>query len=308
MRLWTALLLSSAIALVVAATSCNGSTTDDGSSSGTPGDDDDNASSSGKTSSSGNSSSGQVNANVETKDETFVFNGNTRRYLLSKPTKFDAAKKYPLVLNLHGNPARPEDELAALPFDSVTKQEAVIAYPAAANGSDWDFSLPSEGNPDMPFIKALVDHLAETASVDPKRVLAYGYSGGAYFLSQFACRVENVASIVKMIAIVSGGAPETRNGEDETQCAPCVGGAVPMFIAHGVNDQSEVPFEGGDYARQCWSGTNGCGENDLSDSTAPCKKYNGCKQQTSWCPIPNHGHEPWPEGMQLAWDMFKALP
>ena len=25
-----------------------------------------------------------------------------------------------------------EDELAALPFDSVTKQEAVIAYPAAA--------------------------------------------------------------------------------------------------------------------------------------------------------------------------------
>jgi polyhydroxybutyrate depolymerase len=237
-----------------------------------------------------------------------VFNGNTRRYLLSKPKKLDTTKKYPLVLNLHGNPGRPEDELAVLPFDSVTKQDAVIAYPAAANGSDWDFSLPDEGNPDMPFIKALIDELATKASIDPKQVLAYGYSGGAYFLSQYACRTPNVASIVKMVAFVSGGAPEPHGSEDPNQCVTCVGGQVPMFIAHGMNDATEVPFEGGDYARQCWAGTNGCTADDLTDVVAPCKKYNGCGQPTTWCPIPDHGHEPWTAGMQQAWDMFKSLP
>lgn len=305
MRLWTTLLLSFGLALPAAAMSCSSDPDDAGSSSGAGDDDDDNGSSSGKSSSS---SSGQPqSANVVTTEEKLVFGGITRRYLLSKPTKFDAAKKYPLVLNLHGNPGHPEDEIGILPFDTVTKQEAVIAYPEAANGSDWDFSLPDDGNPDMPFIKGLIDHLAETASVDPARVLAYGYSGGAYFLSQYACRVDDVASIVKMVAIISGGAPEPHEGEDENQCVPCKS-QVPIFIGHGENDRSDVSFEGGDYARRCWAGTNGCGEDDLTDGTAPCKNYNGCQQPTTWCPIPNHGHEPWTAGMQLAWDMFKSLP
>lgn len=281
---------------------------DSSSSSGSTGDDDDTKSSSSGKTSSGSTSGQQSNENVTTSEQTMVFNGNTRRYLLSKPISFDANKKYPLVLNLHGNPARPEDELAVLPFDSVTKQEAVIAYPAAANGSDWDFSLPSDGNPDMPFIKALIDELASKASIDPKRVLAYGYSGGAYFLSQYACRTPNVGNIVKLVAIVSGGAPEPHGSEDPNQCVSCPGGPVAMFIAHGMNDQSEVPFEGGDYARQCWAATNGCTADSLADALAPCKKYNGCTQQTEWCPIPNHGHEAWTDGMAQAWNMFKALP
>lgn len=279
------------------------------SSSGATGDDDDKSSSSGKTSSSGSTGGNPMpNANVVTTEETMVLDGKTRRYLLSKPTKFDPGTKYPLILNLHGNPGKPEDELGALAFDTVTKQEAVLAYPAAANGSDWDFSLPSEGNPDMPFIKALIDELATKASIDPQQVLAYGYSGGAYFLSQWACRTPNVASIVKLVAIVSGGAPEPHGSEDPNQCVNCPGGPVAMFIAHGMNDTTEVPFEGGDYARQCWAGTNGCTADDLTDVTAPCKKYNGCTKATEWCPVPNHGHEPWTDGLAQSWNMFKALP
>lgn len=280
------------------------------SSSSSSGDDDDNASSSGNTSSSGNGSSSgqQVSENVVTTDETMVFGGNTRHYLLSKPKDFDANKKYPLVLNLHGNPSSAQAEKDAMPFDTVTKQEAVIVYPTAANGADWDFTPSQDDNPDMAWIKPLIDELANKASIDPSRVLAFGYSGGAYFLSQFACRVDNVASIVKMIAIISGGAPEPKASEPKDQCVACTGGAVPMLIAHGMTDASEVPFEGGDYARVCWAQTNGCTEDSLSDADAPCKTYNGCNQSLAWCPVPDHGHEPWGEGMKHAWDMFKALP
>lgn len=307
MRPWTTLLLSLVLAMPAAGFACGGDPTPEpGSSSGEQGDDDDNGSTSGKSSTS--SSSGQTSSNVTTTSETMVFNGATRNYLLSKPTTFDASKKYPLVLNLHGNPGNPQDEINGVPFDPVTKQEAVIAYPAAANGSDWDFSLPSDGNPDMPFIKGLIDELAEKASIDPTRVLAYGYSGGAYFLSQYACRVENVASIVKMVAIISGGAPEPHNGESQDECVPCVGGAVPMFIAHGMNDATEVPFEGGDYARRCWAQTNSCNADDLSNATTPCQTYNGCDKPTTWCAVPDHGHEPWTAGIQIVWDTFKALP
>jgi polyhydroxybutyrate depolymerase len=235
------------------------------------------------------------------------FNGSTRHYILSKPKTFDAGKKYPLVLNLHGNPALPQNEKDVLPFDTVTKQEAVIAYPGAANGSDWDFSLPDDGNPDMPFIKALIDELATKASIDPDNVLGFGYSGGAYFLSQYACRV---GGVLKMVAIVSGGAPEPHPGDQQRDddCVICPGGAVPMFIAHGMNDQTEVPFEGGDYARICWAETNGCNADDLTDVEAPCKKYNGCDQPLTWCPVPNQDHAAWVPSMQRAWDMFKSLP
>ena len=139
-------------------------------------------------------------------------------------------------------------------------------------------------------------------------MLGFGYSGGAYFLSQYGCRVGGAP--FKMIAFISGGAPQgyKDDGEDEDSCLPCKGDRVPMFIAHGMNDMTEVPFSGGDFARQCWAATNGCSENDLTDATAPCKTYNGCTQPVTWCPVPNQDHAPWQPGMQQAWDMFKALP
>ena len=315
MRLWTTLLLSFAVCIPVAVIACNDDpAVEPGSSTGNPpADDDDDDNSSGSTSGKTTSSSGApANPNVVTQSMTMEFNGSTRTYLLAKPTKYDEAKKYPLVLNFHGNPGTPTGESVAMPFDSVTKQDAIVVYPQAASQDNadfnWDFSPPDE-NPDMQWIQPLIEEVATKVSIDKDRVLAFGYSGGAYFLSQYACRVD-VKGFIKLVGIVSGGAPEPRPGDDQrpNECVKCVGAGTPMFIAHGETDDSEVPFVGGDYARQCWAADNGCNDDDFQGGTAPCKNYNGCTAPVTWCPVPDQGHGPWQPAMQQAWDMLKALP
>lgn len=315
MRFATPFLMSTAVLVVALAASCSSSpAADSSSSSGEPaGDDDDNGTSgkgtSGKTTSGSGGTSGKPAGLTVQTEESFEFQGQTQKYLLVKPTNYDAAKKYPLVLNLHGNPAKPQNEVDAMPFDTVTKQDAIIGYPGATDGSDWNFAAPSQGNPDMELMPAIVDEIASKVSIDKTRVLGFGYSGGAYFLSQYGCRVGGAP--FKMIAFFAGGAPQGYSdlGEDEDSCLPCKGNRVPMFIAHGLNDNSpDVSFQAGDFARQCWAATNGCNENDLTDATAPCKTYNGCNQPVTWCPVPNQDHGPWQGAMQQAWDMFKALP
>lgn len=240
-------------------------------------------------------------------DETMDFGGRQRRYILVKPKTYDAKKTYPLVLSFHGNPASAQAQRAILPFETVSKEEAIVAYPNAVE-SDWDFA--ANDNTDVPWMRPLVDEIAKKVTIDPKRVLGYGYSGGAYFISQAACRV---GGVFKMITIGAGGAPEKYRDdqtESEQGCIPCDGGPVAALIVHGMNDTSEVPFAGGDFARKCWAETNACTQDDLVDSKAPCKTYKGCSagHDTMWCPVPDLGHELWLPSMQVAWDMFKALP
>lgn len=264
-------------------------------------------SSSGST--SGTSGGLQPSDLVETTEESMDFQGATRPYLLSKPKEIDAAKQYPLVISFHGNPGSPKEQHDLLPFDSASKGAAFVAYPAAGDGTEWNLSLPSEGNADMDFVKAFVDDLASKYPIDTSRVLGFGYSGGGYFLSQYACRVGS--GVLKMVAILSGGAPELHDGDQKrpNDCVVCPAGAVPMFIAHGETDESEVPFTGGDFARICWAEQNGCTNSSLSNLQAPCQAYKGCDdgKPVQWCPVPNQGHAPWPGSVQAAWSMFSGL-
>jgi polyhydroxybutyrate depolymerase len=229
------------------------------------------------------------------------FDGSTRTYILAKPKQYDATKKYPLVFNLHGNPGDAAGEAAILPFDQVSNQDAVIVYPLAADGAEWDWSDNSE---DIKWFKPLVAEVAKKASIDTTRVLGFGYSGGAYFLSQYACKV---GGVLKAAAILSGGAPEI----DNNGFVDCPSGKLPIILMHGKDDNTEVPFDGGDYAQQCWAHNNRCTDGSLADwgMDAPCQKYSGCDDNpVVWCAVPNQGHNPWVPGMQAAWDFFKALP
>lgn len=263
---------------------------------------------SGNTSGSTGSSGVQATDFVDTTEESMDFQGATRTYLLSKPKTVDQGKKYPLVISFHGNPGSPKDQHDLLPYDSASKDQAFIAYPLAADGSDWNLNLPTDGNADMDFVKGLIDELAGKQPIDPARVLGFGYSGGGYFLSQYACRVPGV---LKMVAIVAGGAPELHDGDQKRtdDCVICPAGPVPIFIAHGMNDQSDSPFEGGDFARICWAEQNGCTNSSLHQIGGPCATYNGCNEgkPVEWCPVPDLDHTAWKGSIQASWTMFNGL-
>lgn len=262
---------------------------------------------SGKSSSGSNgATSGTVPSDLtDTSEESFDVDGTTHTYLLTKPKNVDANKKYPLVLNLHGHAKTPADEHTLLPFDSASGDQAIIAYPAATDGSDWDLNLPAD-NPDIKLLKALIDELEGKANIDKSRVLGFGFNSGAYFLSQVSCRVEGM---FKMVSIVSGGAAEGSDDEKRPNgCVKCPAPGIPTFISHGQDDKGDFDFGSGDFARLCAAEQNGCQSGSLHNDGDPCQSYNGCPdgKKVEWCPVPN-SDGPWQGSMRVSWNMFSSL-
>jgi polyhydroxybutyrate depolymerase len=249
-------------------------------------------------------------SDVSTRNETFVFAGGTRRYVLAVPVDYADTKTYPLVLEMHGNPGSAEFMLGTYPFDGVSKREAIIVYANAA-GTDWDLTTPKDTNGDMNYLVALVDDVASKVSIDKARVLGTGWSGGGFMASQTACRF---AGLFKAIAIHAGGAPFVsddgspgKDGNDETVCPA---GPVATIVVHGAADGTVTP-DSGDYAAYYWARLNGCNTDALSDTTpAPCKSYDGCPAATPvrYCRVEGHGHPMWAEGHAASWEFFKSLP
>lgn len=240
--------------------------------------------------------------------ETMSHGGKARTYYLALPNDYDASKSYPLVLSFHGNPGSAQNMMAALPFDRASQSAAVIAYPQA-DTSDWDLYTPTDNNADMHFIAALPDEIRTKANIDKSRVLGYGYSGGAFFLTQFSCRF---GGIFKAISINAGGGPDEEQmgyGQYPNGCYQCPGGPVAAIVTHGATD-GEVSPESGAFTHACYATFNGCSTSLSPTTPAPCQQHDGCPtdKPVKWCLIPGQGHGAWAESMKEAWSFFNALP
>ncbi len=304
------LFLPGAALFVIAAFACDDGSTSGSSSSGDPAF----GTSSGQTS-SGGSSSGNSSGDpkpeesfVVTTDETMEHGGRTRRYILSVPKDYDENKAYPLVVSFHGNPGTPDGMARGLPFDSVSKNEAVIAYPGAASG-DWDIYTPNDWNADMYFIHALIEEIKGKLNIDGEKVYAFGYSGGGFFISHFACRF---GGVFKAIAVNAGGGPdEEQMGYDQRPngCYICPGGPIATLVTHGAED-TEVEPASGEFTAICYAATNGCGRSRSPSTPEPCETFDGCPEDkpVKQCIIPGLGHAIWRDAMKEAWAFFKSLP
>jgi polyhydroxybutyrate depolymerase len=246
---------------------------------------------------------------VDVTNETLTVGGKERQYILAKPKNIDPTKSYPLVLSFHGNPGTAEGMANGLPFDSVSKSDAVIAYPAA-DGTNWDLYTPTDSNADMPFIQALVDEIKNNkANIDTSRVFGFGYSGGSFFITQMACRFEG---LFKAIAVNAGGGPDEMAMGFEKRgdgCYVCPGGPIATLVTHGAAD-TEVETASGEFTAACFAEMNGCGDSRSAATPAPCETYDDCAtdKPVKRCIIPDLGHGIWSEAMKEAWAFFKAVP
>lgn len=245
---------------------------------------------------------------VKTSTETFDYGGAVRKYLLSVPVDYDATKKYPVYMFMHGSPGTAEGMLATYPVDKITKGEAIVVYPNAL-GSDWNLYAPTASNTDMGYLQALVDEVAKKVSIDKGRVLGSGWSGGAFMSSQTACRVK----LFKAIAIHAGGAPyelpENSPQKDAQGFFVCPGGPVATLVTHGRADTTVTP-DSGEFAATHWAHVNGCGTTTAPTAPSPCVAYAGCPAGlgVTLCMIDGLGHPLWVEAQKTAWAFFKALP
>lgn len=247
---------------------------------------------------------------VTVTNETIMSGGQSREYTLVVPKTYDASKKYPLVLVLHGDGGDGPSFHAYDPYETASGQEALLAFPSGLNAG-WDLYTSTASNKDMQFVIALVASLAGSYNIDTSKVFGDGYSSGAYFVSQLSCRK---AGFFKGITMHAGGTPDEPNinkpPRDANGCIECDqtgGGPTATLLIQGLSDGTVLP-EYGEYAAQCWAAQNGCGS--LGSGGGTCNSYAGCAagKPVEICEVPGLGHVVWSEGAARSWAFFKGVP
>lgn len=243
--------------------------------------------------------------------QTMEHDGQTRIYFLALPRTYDATKTYPVVMSFHGNPATAEGQMQWLPFEVASGQDAVLVYPQAlgveAGAFSWDLYTPTESNADMGWIKALIDEVATKANIDKGKVFGAGYSGGGFFISQYACRF---GGVFRAISVNAGGGPdEPQMGypKRDNGCYVCPGGPIPTLVTHGEAD-GVVEVASGIFTADCYAATNGCNGSRSATTPAPCEQYDGCGKPVKRCIVPGQSHFLWDSAWAESWAFFKAAP
>jgi polyhydroxybutyrate depolymerase len=237
---------------------------------------------------------------VNTTKETIDVDGTPRTYLLSIPKTYNASKKYPLVMALHGDGQDGTSLQSMLAFEDVSGDEAIVAYPDRSE----DLYTPFDQNKDQKLVEYAINAIKAKYSVDDGKIWAVGYSKGAFQLNQIACRRPGV---FKAMAVHAGGAPEDRQAgnPNAVDCPNAI--ALPVFVTEGSNDSGI----GGQFAALVWSQKAGCGGSTSASTPSICKKYDGCPPATpvSICIVPGQPHYPlYDDAAEHSWAWFKSLP
>ena len=124
-----------------------------------------------------------------TEEVWYASTGNTKvQGWIVKPPSFDAAKKYPLILEIHGGPFSMYSVAFNYMFQNFAANDFVVLYtnPRGSTGYGGDFSNGIDHNypgPDYDDLMAGVDTVVGKGYVDTSRMYVSGCSGGGVLSS-----------------------------------------------------------------------------------------------------------------------------
>ena len=164
-----------------------------------------------------------------------------RTYYLNIPAKYSAETPTPLLMALHSRATTAKTIFTDSQILSWAESMNFIV--AGLNGSvyedasSWNAgtccanATTSQEN-DMLFVSTVLDHVAESYSIDASRVWVMGHSNGGMMAYRLAC---DLSEKVTAIAVVTGALMDPT-------CVPTK--PVSIFHIHGNLDPT-VPFHGG---------------------------------------------------------------
>ncbi len=247
-------------------------------------------------------------------NEALSVGAEMRSYVLVSPREIDPARRYPLVLAMHGDGGDGASMRAMTKLDDASGKDAFVVYPSGRNHT-WDLYTPVDSDLDVAFLESLVASLAARFPIDPARVFATGFSSGAFMANQMACRRP---SLLRAIASHGGGAPAEPQDATATtwdggyvRCAGQTTG-VAALVVHGKDD-GVVAWESGDYTARYWAAVNGCAGTRSPASgvlgAAGCMKHDACPAPTQvvFCSKPGLGHDFAPDAAAVTWAFFASL-
>lgn len=236
----------------------------------------------------------KVNVTVETIDVL----GKSRQFVLAVPKTYDASRKYPLIIALHGDGQDGPGFRAFLPFDDIAGDDAIVTYQSGTE----DLNTAYEQNPDQKMVEVTIDTIKGKYSIDDNKVWGFGYSKGGFLANQIACRKPGV---LKAMAVHASGAPQEMQGGDGFPVCPGVIG-LPVLATNGEFDKGI----GGEYAANYWAKIGGCATSRTPTTPMGCQKYDGCSagKNVTYCLNAGVGHFPiWNEAAATSWAFFKSL-
>jgi polyhydroxybutyrate depolymerase len=254
----------------------------------------------------GNCGKGAAAKTGDLGNQTISADGAQRTYDLYLPASYDGDKTYPLVLVFHGDGGTGGEIRGGfgVNLEKASGDGAIFAYPDGENET-WSIDDVAGIQHDLKFVDAVIASLSKDYCVDTSRVFLTGFSKGAYFVNQAACRTK---STLRGIATDSGGGPYdvgdlTFDGNGNLVCtAPDIG----AMQVQGASDGT-VPPDEGHKARDYWKGANGCNDATSSYAPSPCVAYQGCKKPEVYCEIPGMGHQIWSNAATTTWKFFTSL-
>ncbi len=203
-------------------------------------------------------------AAVVNEQRNIDFEGRVRRYILYVPDGIGADA--PLVVSLHGAAGHDTDRS---PFRTSVADAAkcIVVYPQGENQNFGPFGIvpgwnaTGRYNEDARFLKAVIDDVAATRSIDRNRIYCCGFSNGGMmtYASSTAC-----ADIFAAFASISGfQLNEFHHSVTGTR-------PVPFLHIHGKSDDF-VKYSLMPVIRDAMVARNGC--NPVPEVTAVSGRY-----------------------------------
>jgi polyhydroxybutyrate depolymerase len=235
--------------------------------------------------------------------QTISVGGQSRTFQLYLPAGYDGHKTYPILQVFHGDGGNGAGIRGSFAIEAASGGNAIIAYPDGQSAT-WQIDSYAPMMKDVAFVDAIFTSLSTKYCSDGRNFLA-GFSRGAYFVNQAACRT---SSTLRGIMSNSGGGPygvQSSEFNASGQVA-CPAPRVAAMQVHGTADGT-VALSEGQTTRDYWRGRNACAGTTSAYAPSPCVSYNGCAKAEIWCQISGMGHTVWPQSPQAAWGFFSSL-
>jgi predicted peptidase len=194
----------------------------------------------------------QAQENPEYEKQSLIGQGDTLPYRMLLPDGFDASRKYPLVLFLHGGGERGSDNEKQLTHGSSLFTDplnrgafpAVVLFPQCSMDSYWaqveidrssypiGLAFRYEQGPTRPLqmVMDLVREYLQAPYIDTDRVYVMGLSMGGMGTFEILYRMPD--TFAAAIPICGAGVPET---------VSAYAANTPLWIFHGALDQVVAP-------------------------------------------------------------------
>jgi polyhydroxybutyrate depolymerase len=180
-----------------------------------------------------------------------------RTYRLFVPPRYDGRQRLPLVLDLHGSGGNADGEARNSRLEALAASETFFVATLEAEGGTWNVPVETDRPNDVAYVSDVIDQVSAQACVDPARIYATGFSGGARMSSLLGC---GLGARLAAIAPVSGlRAP----------ASTCTGRPIPVITFHGLADPQNT-YDGHVPGRAAWV-------ESVPDALAGWAAHNKCK-------------------------------